>query len=110
MSLLGAWTRTPPGRRWAAARPAVVVPLEPRVDGRRDNVALLNLLALDGTSQDPRHGLIGVHFDDLHPPEILGAGLGAVEEQLVPLDQPVVGADADLQPLVGGVDLQHLPR
>src|SRR5579875_2589865 len=99
MSLLGAWTKTP-GRRGAAARVAVE-PLEPRVDGRRDNVALLNLLALDGTSLDPHDRLVGVDGDDLRPPQVLGAGLGAVDEQLVAVDQTVIGADADLEPLVG---------
>src|SRR5262245_46157043 len=108
MSLLGAWTKTP-GRRGAAAAPRVAVAaLEPRDDGRRDNVTLLYLLALDGISQDPHDGLVGIHGDDLPLAQVLGAGRGAVEEQLVADDQSVVGADADLQPLVGRIDLRHL--
>src|SRR5271167_2518322 len=55
MSLLGDWTNTP-GRRPAAAtvddRPDGDAALEPRLDGRRDNVALLYLLALVSIADD----------------------------------------------------------
>src|ERR1700747_3006898 len=98
MSLLGAWTKTP-GRRWAGARVGAE-PLKPREEGRRDNVALLNLLALDGIAHDPHDGLIGVHGDDLPPAQVLGAGLGAGEEQLVTDDQAGAGAGAASLPVV----------
>ena len=77
MSLLGAWTRTP-GRRGAAAR-VVVEALEPRPDGRRDNVALLYLLALKGVANHPPHGLVGLDRDDLDFPQVFGAGFRPVD-------------------------------
>src|SRR5437868_7941608 len=108
MSLLGDWTRTP-GRRGAAAR-VVVDALEPRDDGRRDNVALLYLLALEGVADHARHGLVGIDRDDPDLTQVFGAGAGAVERQLVTHDQAVVGADGHLDAAVGGVDPLDLPR
>src|SRR5262249_23721700 len=103
MSLWGDWTRTP-GRRGPAAR-VVVEALELRLDGRRDNVALLYFLALKGLADHAGHGLVGIDRNDLDFPQVFGVRLGAEDGQLMTIDQPVVGTDRHHDPTVGRIDL-----
>src|SRR5271170_5062312 len=80
MSLLGDWTNTP-GRRPAAAtvddRPDGDAALEPRLDGRRDNVALLYLLALVSIADDLQDRLVRFNRDDPGCSDIFRARFGA---------------------------------
>ena len=52
--------------------------LEPRLDGRRDNVALLNLLAHVGVADHLGHGLVGIDRDDRNLAQVFGARTDAV--------------------------------
>src|SRR3954468_13367275 len=90
MSLWGVWTKTPgrPGVRTAVDR--LVLP--PRADLSRDIVTLLQFLALDGPALDVRRGRVRVDQVDLDLAEVARIfALGAVDEQGVTGDQPVVG-------------------
>ena len=86
MSLLGDWTKTP-GRRPAEAtvddRPDGDAALEPRLDGRRDNVTLLYLLALVSIADHLQDGLVRFNRDDPGCSDIFRAQAGAEDVQLM---------------------------
>src|SRR4051794_34113059 len=112
MSLRGAWTKTPgrpPAARAPAARGIAAGGLAPRPNRGRDNVALLQLLAVDGSADHPAHRLVGIGGNDGDLPEILGARLGPEDVQLVTGKQAVVRTDCDLDPLVQPVDPRDFP-
>ncbi len=115
-----AWQRryrswaTGPGRRAAGDRRPRTArssrpPLELRLDGRRDNVALLYFLALISVADHLGHGLVGLDRDDLGFADVFGAGSGAEDEQLVADDEAVVGADRQFDAAVGGIDPLDFP-
>ena len=86
ISLLGAWTSTPGRRAGAAGRTAGVDALDPRLDRRRDNVALLYLLTLVGCPVDPPHRLVDVDIDDRDLAQVLGPGRRSHQVQLMPFE------------------------
>src|SRR5262245_22538071 len=104
MSLRGVWTKMP--GRPPAPRP-VEVPRPPtdrlgplvepflasRPGRRRDNVALLYSLALEGVADHLGDGLVGVDGDDLNFSQVLGTWRGPEDVQLVPDDEAVIRAD-----------------
>jgi hypothetical protein len=85
MSLLGDWTKTP-GRRPDATvedRPDGDAALEPRLDGRRDNVALLYLLALVCVADYLQDRLVRLNRDDPGFSDVFRSWRGAQNEQFM---------------------------
>ena len=103
ISLLGDWTRTP-GRRGVTARVVADEGLEPRPNRRRDNVALLYLLALEGLTDYACHRLVGLNVENDDLPQILRAGFGVVNKQFVPRNEPIVRPDRDLEAILGRIE------
>ena len=83
----------PPGTAEAEDREDVEAALELRLDGRRDNVALLYLLALISVADHLGDGPVRLDRDDRGFADVLGTGSGPENEQLVAGDEAVVGPD-----------------
>src|ERR1700728_811566 len=103
MSLLGDWTKTP-GRRPAAGAERPEAALELRLDGRRDNVALLYFLALVCVADHLGDGLVGISRDNRDFCNVLGTRLEAVDVQHMAHDEAVVGTDRQFEHPVGRID------